>query len=96
MSEWQPIETAPAGVDILVYGEGLITDGVGWVPALDCVVAWGDLVRYADGDRIEFKCGICDEGSADTEGYSSPYQQVIWPTHWMPLPSPPTNLTGGK
>lgn len=58
MSEWQPIETAPKDVWILLYEEGLIWPG---------------------GFESEESRWHCPHPDFDGN-----------PTHWMPLPSPPT------
>lgn len=56
---------------------------VGWfVPAtLDVVVGW------ADGRS--WYCGICEEGSVDTNGYGDAMPIAIHPVGWMPLPKRP-------
>lgn len=63
MTEWQPIETAPNGVSILVaYNDGSV-----------------DFIEDDDND-YEWKPY---KGQKPTSGVSIP-------THWMPLPEPPT------
>ena len=80
--EWQPIETAPIdGSEILVYGPTI----------------WED---YADErEWIDAKCAVrvavCNDWRNDDGSLSwltvteNPYVDLIRPTHWMPLPSPP-------
>ena len=61
---WQPIETAPNGVAVLI--------------------------AYDDGDVVLYKAedNDCDwRGSEGLEGIPG----VSFPTHWMPLPEPPTS-----
>ncbi len=91
---WQPISTAPMGKPILLFLNPPLetSDAVGWMPdrELNIVVGWGEVTRYRDGDEAHFTCGICEEGSADTEGHSSPFLMRVSATHWQPLPEPPT------
>ncbi len=67
-SGWNPIETAPAGVPLLVWHPGL---GMG---------GW-NCMRRNGRTWIE----TANDGRALKEGFE--------PTHWMPLPSPPTANT---
>lgn len=89
--DWQPIETAPKnGEVVLLFLNPAVntSDCVGYsVPdKLQIVAGWAtDTWR----DMVEWNCGLCEEGSADTEGYSSPFQITLKPTHWMPLLPPP-------
>lgn len=76
MTEWQPIETAPKdGTFVLGYGEDI--DG-------DYRISIMKYESFKNGSCLWIKkhdyhpYGLCD----------------IWintaPTHWMPLPAPPT------
>jgi hypothetical protein len=90
---WKPIDTAPAdGKPIVLFLDPPVNtnDIVGYatVDSLSVVVGWNTGTQYRDGS-IEWVCGLCDEGSADTEGYSTPYMIRVQPTHWMPLPAAP-------
>jgi hypothetical protein len=87
MSEWQPIETAPK-------------DGTR-------IVVWGPLAVMRDGQRLAtdpcahvmlFK-RIRDSAAGDWWSPSLPTMPDFWqlahfPTHWMPLPAPPTPNLG--
>lgn len=95
MGEWQPIETAPRnGKPVLLFlNPPLDTNSVcGWVTVglLDIVVGWADgFGEYRDPNFGNWHSGFCEEGSADTEGYSSAIMLPVYPTHWKPLPEPP-------
>ena len=75
MGEWQPIETAPRDVDILVWSERYYDrpvtaqwdDRYGWSPS------WDDslVIEYMSDFGTEYKA------------------LPVRPTHWMPLPEPP-------
>lgn len=78
MTKWQPIATAPTGVNVLILCEGkrdaplvvftAMTFGVD--PGDDCGALW--FVYSPD-----IRDGTMVEG-------------LMWnPTHWMPLPEPP-------
>ncbi len=88
MSDWQPIESAPMdGTWVFMTGG---TIGYGWDGDTDpaCVVGqWThDLnARYREKGRWQF---AWYDG-----GYYGEYEN---PTHWMPLPSPPTDTKGGR
>lgn len=89
--DWQPIESAPINGDavLLWLDPPLDTSyAVGWsAPGkLNVVVGWAD-DGYRDGPV--WRCGFCEEGSADTDGYSSALQIEVEPTYWRPLPAPP-------
>lgn len=102
---WQPIETAPKdGTDILVYyshdadpyreSETRLTPYAAWAEGGDfmdgsgmCIAAWqpehweptGD---YGDGYYLPAYWFAHQMGD---------YEYVVNPTHWMPLPAPPTD-----
>lgn len=78
--EWQPIETAPRdGTTVLVYvpGESLFPTAA----------------RYDTPERFEADYGDRDymeEGWRWSLGYPCDFhEEVLQPTHWMPLPPPP-------
>lgn len=86
MGEWQDIETAPKdGTAVLLYivpiEEGYL---LGWNPerTITHVIGWWSHSGWTSH--------LMEEGTADTEGNSWPYQITLQPTHWMPLPEPPT------
>jgi hypothetical protein len=85
--EWQPIETAPRGDTMILLAIEPVDEGylLGWNPAreIKIVIGWWGYSGWTSH--------LMEEGTADTEGYSSPYQITIRPTHWMPLPKPPTS-----
>jgi len=76
MADWQPIETAPK--------DG--TEVLLWGPYCGCPAtaqwtgkAWA---AYWDGWRVV-------EYMSD---FGTDYREFDMPTHWMPLPEPPTSL----
>lgn len=94
MSEWQPIETAPSGLPVLVYYLNQLGKGRS-VKAM-----------YADRFAIESQCD--DEYVEYSEEADEYYMPEGWyecidnwdeysfvsitegtPTHWMPIPEPP-------
>lgn len=95
MSKWQPIETAPTDTPVQVY----VPDGVdpncfylyeGWpnevllhvVPAIYARSSWRE-----DAARKWYSCiSECDGAVYDDDRLSV----VVEPTHWMPLPDPPS------
>lgn len=93
---WRTMDSAPTnGEAILLYVYPPIdtNDLCGWVPqrSLSVVVGWANGHDYRDGS-VEWNCGLCEEGTADTEGYSSALQIAVKPTHWAPLPKPPGGI----
>ncbi len=83
MSKWKTIESAPKdGTLILAFGKGV--DGFRWpvgqeMPSQVAVAQWREL-RLADE---EFR------------GFWRSHLSWFKPTHWMPLPAPPSEDTGG-
>lgn len=77
--EWQPIETAPKdGTLILVYNgenEGYCT-GKHQIGTASWEMAYSG---YTDDKRCEWLSNACCDGVSNYK-----------PTHWMPLPKPPT------
>ena len=66
-NKWQPIESAPLGVDVLIYIDKEIQ------------------LAYGKTNKSGKFCGWCIfDGGGD-------YSLSGKPTHWMPLPNPPTN-----
>jgi hypothetical protein len=77
MSEWRPIETAPMdGTEVLLY-----------FPAGKFVPEANDF----DGEIVSTMAVM----SANARGYFSGYYEGVGPngepTHWMPLPDPPSS-----
>jgi hypothetical protein len=82
---WQPIGTAPQdGTPILLLLDPPVNtnDMIGWCREmhLPVVIGWWSISGT-------WECGLCEEGSADTEGYSVPLQITVSPTRWMPVPT---------
>ncbi len=80
MSEWQPIETAPKHDTVLLctkHGE--------------IIIGWWETGREFPGSEHfnDWSSGSFGEGS----GYDCGFKRVYDPTHWMPLPVPPTTTT---
>lgn len=93
MSDWQPIETAPKdGTKILGYGRG--TERAMWpvdekMPFMQCVIwwTWHDSEELVDaGDGLFRKRPV-----RVLEMWQPIGTHFFKPTHWMPLPSPPTS-----
>jgi hypothetical protein len=79
---WQPIETAPKdGTSILTVGLNFGVEGRGQHFA---VVEWCQDTRTIDQ--------LTQEGGTDFSGWydSEDDEPLLFLTHWMPLPPPPT------
>lgn len=77
--KWKPIESAPRdGSRILVWGGTLWSDS-----------GWGTRFFLTEPDTAWWKDGIM---SGWCLGNDEAHDEFIWaePTHWMPLPPPPT------
>lgn len=99
MSEWKPIEEAPTdGTPVLLYVPGIISwnrkDGMP-----DIVVGiWASLgfgrTSFDNGRTWHTHGWFSDVGDVD-QGYESTgayfEHEMLRPTHWMPLPSPPVS-----
>jgi len=66
MSEWQPIETAPLEVDVLLYDPS-------------------KMIGVQVGMGYKHPNGLID--------WYQTFSYPLEPTHWMPLPEPPTLTT---
>lgn len=95
---WQPIETAPKdGTPILLWLNPPLetSSACGYaVPGiLNVVVGWA-----SDNWRrgVDWECGFCEEGAADTNGSGPVLMLKVDPTHWMPLPASPSGLEREK
>ena len=91
--QWRPIETAPKGKKLIVYGE---------VPGRrHCYTM---MARYWDRHTLDVPDGYEDEDWVDLDDDGTPYMPADWyeevegddapptnlrPTHWRPLPLPP-------
>lgn len=88
-SPWRSMDTAPVdGTSVLLKLDPPVDCNaiLGWAPRdLTAVVGWTDGERFRDGSLV-WKSTILEEGSADTEGYSSPHSIDIGPVAWMPIP----------
>lgn len=97
---WQPIATAPVDTPVLVYIEdGIEPDAYyldeGWpddvrlfvVPAIHTKRKIAD---YYSEDWRWYSCvSECDHGVYDDPSHDRLSVEIA-PTHWMPMPSPPT------
>lgn len=91
MSEWQPIETAPKdGTPILGYGPmpGINAEDHGWHQVREtnwkCYPVGSP--GYAKWQKGEGPLGIGWDWYESVHNWSHSWQ----PTHWMPLPPPPS------
>ena len=81
MSEWQPIETAPEAVPILVNAPGA-DRGRDSCEVVVIVRVDGELHYWTNGGpNAGSNMWFCGDASVADPRF---------PTHWMPLPSPPT------
>lgn len=93
VGEWQPIETAPKGRKVIVS----VPNGNNRPPITMMGRYWrrGSL-EVAEGFEDEDWADVIDEISYMPEGWYEDCEvedapaHNITPTHWMPLPSPPT------
>lgn len=80
MSEWQPIETAPKDSSrVLVWMEPL--------PDPYATYREGNMAVIAS--YVAFSDALKREGM--TDGWSWYGPERCYPTHWMPLPPPPSS-----
>lgn len=86
--EWQPIETAPMGVPILVYLPSGDADGNSFSvwPAIISDYDEPDFSSDGSGDKIGW-IDIAVYSQSYDVGYAAGNAR---PTHWMPFPDPPT------
>lgn len=85
--EWQPIETAPKDVLVMVYTPPQTTD---WPDAIRIGFDYIDSgiaedYWYNHGEDYEHFCCV-----SKPEGSTGPKEKALY-THWMPLPPPPLN-----
>jgi hypothetical protein len=93
--EWQPIETAPKGQTVLVYG---IVPGFGRKHPRTVRAAYYErhtlevAEEYEGEDWAEIGndgCWYMPAGWYEESHAEQPEAVTIQPTHWMPLPPPP-------
>lgn len=78
--EWQPIETAPKE---LKYSNGANRYG-------EFIIAWHPL--YTEPQRVRWWW----RADSDARNFITDGSYATHPTHWMPLPSPPTTAEPGS
>lgn len=84
MSEWQPIATAPRHAEVLVWRD----DSGPFIAKLvtpDAVISPEEMER----EGLEFPDDF-EEWFSDAYGWQEGSER---PTHWMPLPAPPTGAS---
>jgi hypothetical protein len=82
--QWQPIETAPKdGTDIILMAPGRVTIGH-WTTEDECRVDVGDCGG-------ECRCREYDYTDPSWISWDGGFTLEHPPTHWMPLPNPPSS-----
>lgn len=83
MSKWQPIETAPRdGTEIILRKGGRVTSGA--------YIEWTETESHFHGSTgVYLGETECDSG-ADWQSWDGGFCTDDAPTHWQPLPAPPT------
>lgn len=94
MTEWQPIETAPKdGTEILAFGMGVEGEPVVmWDDSKPRIPMWR-VIHWKEtwyDDYAEQPDGSYRKDRKQGFAYWGPNPQQFRPTHWMPLPTPPT------
>ena len=88
---WQPMETAPQGQPVLLWLPTKLdtSDCVGWCgfDKTHVVLGWQDMALRG---RPAWECCFMEDGAADTEGFCDQFYMIVKPSHWHPLPDPPT------
>lgn len=93
---WQPIETAPKGKKVIVFGE---VPGMGHNRTV--------IARFWSRHTLEVAEDYADEDWVEIDEYGVSYMPADWyeenhadnapavnlkPTHWMPIPAPPADF----
>jgi hypothetical protein len=83
--EWQPIKTVPENTPVILanFTAACLLTGTPHVWAAEYVTEWSDLVTGEPADGTPMWC----EAS-----YAASNENGL-PTHWMPLPPPPSSET---
>jgi hypothetical protein len=79
MMNWQPIETAPEGITVM------LTDGD--------VFGFNDVSYHPDGGIVTCPASAAFDGSDkwDIGGERESQPRYFYPTRWRPLPKPPSD-----
>jgi hypothetical protein len=88
MMDWQPIETAPTDVGLLLWARSdnterascKIGEETGWDPAGVHICAYES--TDPEGTRVFY--------STEKDGWGE-REMRLWATHWMPLPAAPAS-----
>ena len=91
MSEWQPIETAPKdGTHILAFAYPLAI-----IPLVCCWQQAPEGIRD-QCKEWQWKWSEADDFFRDDDLFRYWIEMEYNPTHWMPLPPPPTTGQDGE
>lgn len=86
---WQDIATAPKDGRCILVADA---DDSGQEPG---VMSWVDTSREEEVFVRETKAGSLYKTVRIEDGYWSGSSEIYDPTHWQPLPAPPTREPGG-
>ena len=92
--EWQPIETAPKTAEEFdaVYGDDPLRPRTVIIGRADCPVENGVMPGCVCDAYL--RDGVWQKPAhPDWRHFSGDWIVIAAPTHWMPLPPPPTNST---
>ena len=92
--QWQPIETAPKdGAEILLFRDADVYDGKPVPPRVTsgAWTEWTDTASEYHSTTGEYLGQSVQDSGAEWLSWDGGFSEEMPPTHWMPLPSPPTD-----